>query len=128
MRSLTWKAATFTAVALLATGAQLAPASAASAALGDCPRGFFCAWADDNASGHRAQWAAGYDDPNWGDDGMHDNDETVYNNVGAGGWDTVKIFYDINYGRYNMCVEAGEWYDAQLDDNDHDSHYWSTSC
>ncbi|WP_328334049.1 peptidase inhibitor family I36 protein [Kribbella sp. NBC_00382] len=123
MRSLTWKTAAFAAATLVATAAPVVPASAA---LGDCPSGYFCAWADDNAQGHRAQWAG--DDSNWGDDGMHDNDETVYNNGTPGGYDHVWLYYDVNYGRYNMCVEPGEWYDAQLDDNDHDSHQWQTGC
>nr|WP_238165969.1 peptidase inhibitor family I36 protein [Kribbella sp. VKM Ac-2527] len=99
---------------------------AAGTALGDCPSGYFCAWADDDATGHRAQWEG--DDAWWGDDGMHDNAETIYNNGVEHSEDVVAIYYDVNYKGFAFCMDRGEWLDWSMDDNDYDSHLWTSGC
>lgn len=112
---------------IVAATLMTAPTSA-SAAPGDCPRSYFCAWADDGFSGHRAQWEG--NDSDWWGDGMHDNAESVKNAATSSTTvpDNVVVYMDVNYGRADICVRPGETFDAGMDDNDYDSHQWIHSC
>jgi len=107
--------------AVLPTAAQAAPT-----ALNDCPGGRICAWADDNYSGGRAEWEG--NDYNWGDDGMHDNAESLYNNGFSAPRDRVLVYEDVNMGGSYICLERGESVDVWMDDNDYDSHEWVPGC
>ena len=61
---------------------------------------------------------------------MHDNAESMYNRAASSTTirDNVRTYKDINYGRFGVCVEPGETYDAGMNDNDYDSHEWVHSC
>ncbi|MFF0869973.1 peptidase inhibitor family I36 protein [Nonomuraea sp. NPDC003560] len=105
----------------------------ASAARGDCASGYFCAWAGDAWAGlPTARWPRGTNDASWYDNGLHDNAESVYNHSPSYQDprvpDNVVLFLDVNYGRADLCVLPGEYYDGGMDDNDYDSHRWVSDC
>ncbi|GAA0939756.1 hypothetical protein GCM10009554_29810 [Kribbella koreensis] len=123
MRSLALKVMAFLAVLVLAGTVSV---SSASASLDQCPRGFFCAWSEDDATGRFAQWE--FDDSNWTDDLMHDDADTIYNNGSPGTYDDVEVFFDVNYRTLAFCLPQGEWRDWSMSDNDYDSHRWRSGC
>jgi hypothetical protein len=119
------------AVCLPITAASLmASPTSASAAPSDCPTNYFCAWANDGFTGHRAQWRRDISDANWSDNGMHDNADSVYNRAYSSQTvrDNVQTYRHINFSGIGVCVRPGETYDVGMDDNDYSSHAWYHSC
>ncbi|WFE53327.1 peptidase inhibitor family I36 protein [Micromonospora sp. WMMD1155] len=112
---------------IMAAALVAAPTSA-GADLGDCPRSAFCAWAEDRFTGPWAYWYGSY--PRWGDYGMHDDADSVFNNARSSTTvpDNVWVYYDVDYVSPSICVQPGETYDAGMNDNDYDSHKWFHSC
>lgn len=124
LKSIALKVTAFAGIALFAATAL--PVATANAALGDCPQGYFCAWSEDDATGHRAQWSG--NSSNWAGQNMHDDADTIYNNGSPATYDDVRVYLDVNYGRQDICVTRGDYYDWSMDDNDYDSHKWTQSC
>ncbi|WP_109506733.1 peptidase inhibitor family I36 protein [Nocardioides speluncae] len=126
-RSLTSRLGIIVGIALAFTA--LLPLSTASADRGQCPRGYFCAWEDDSFSGSIMRWEGS--DANWHTGSSHwiaDDAESVFNNGVAVSPDIVRLYLDINYGGYDLCVRRGDWFDASMDDNDYSSHKWTNAC
>ncbi|WP_433016507.1 peptidase inhibitor family I36 protein [Kribbella sp. CA-294648] len=129
LRSTAKRVSAFLAIVFLAGSTTTVSANAATTAdpdIGACPRGFFCAWSDDNAEGRMAKWEG--DDSWWGDDGMHDDAETIYNNGHPGTYDDVVLYFDVNYRTMAFCLPQGDWRDWDMADNDYDSHKWRSGC
>ncbi|MFB6720712.1 peptidase inhibitor family I36 protein [Kribbella sp. NPDC056345] len=120
------KTAAFTTLAVLGILVPTTSAQAATTDLGDCPRSHFCAWADDNYKGTLASWEG--DDSWWGDNNMHDDAESMFNNGTPASEDVVAIYYDVNHGGFAFCMDRGETIDVNMDDNDYDSHVWTSGC
>jgi hypothetical protein len=110
----------------MAAAAVLLPASTASAVLGDCPQGQFCAWDNDGYVGNRIGWVGS--DPNWHDNGWGDRAQSIYNNGKSATRDDVMVYMDINYVNADLCVVRGDYFDAGMNDNDYSSHLWVDSC
>ncbi|MGI5170151.1 peptidase inhibitor family I36 protein [Spirillospora sp. CA-253888] len=116
----------------LAAATLVAVPGTASADLNQCPRGSFCVWRGDNFQGGYVRWTQGTNDSSWWDNGMHDDAESLFNNVPSSSSATVRdnvmVYKDVNYGNFGICVRPGETYDAGMNDNDYDSHFWVPGC
>ncbi|KAB2337047.1 hypothetical protein [Actinomadura rudentiformis] len=96
------------------------------------PPGLLLRLEGDNFQGGYVRWTQGTNDPDWWDNGIHDDAESIFNNVASSTSpsvrDNVMTFKDINCGRFGVCVNPGETYDAGMNDNDYDSHQWVAGC
>jgi hypothetical protein len=116
----------------IAAATLMAVPGTANAALSECDHdtrvGHFCAWINDGYGGSIASWTG--NSSNWGT--MGDNAESVRNNRASSQTrvDNVVLYYDVNYGRRDLCVKPGENYDGSIlfDDNAYSSHEWVHSC
>lgn len=103
----------------------------ASADIAECEQiDRFCAWAEDNFTGPWAYWPQGTNAPVWGNFGMHDDADSVYNSaaISSDVADNVQVYKNTYYDNPEICVNPGESYDAGMNDNDYDSHEWVHSC
>ncbi|MFI0408265.1 peptidase inhibitor family I36 protein [Actinomadura sp. 3N508] len=100
----------------------------ASADLGQCGRGYFCAWDNDGFKGAFAQWFG--NSRNWGDKNMNDRADSVFNNARSSSTvpDNVAVYIHAGYSNMDICVLPGETYDAGMNDNDYSSHQWLHGC
>jgi hypothetical protein len=116
----------------IAAATLVAAPGTANAALNDCDHdsrvGHFCAWINDGFDGAISSWTE--NSANWGT--MGDNAESVKNNRASSATrvDNVVLYFDVNFGRRDICVLPGETYDTSIsfDDNAYSSHEWVHSC
>ena len=106
-----------------------------------CNVGDFCMWVDINQGGglhHNAYSESDLTDNYWKNSHTHttvnDNPSSVYNNGSVGGYDDVRIYWDVRYSGASFCVGPGGWYDSlnsvnNKNWNDQISSYkWVRSC
>ncbi|RKR92939.1 peptidase inhibitor family I36 [Micromonospora pisi] len=112
---------------VVAASLLVAPSSA-SASLSQCASGQFCAWSNDSFSGDFWGWYV--NDSNWGNEGMADDAESLFNDAVSSSSvpDNVMVYLHADWAGYDICVNPGETYDAGMDDNDYSSHQWVHGC